>query len=123
MEYPSSFASATTPRRSPARSGAPRGGYRGDRLGTRQSPSTRLLLVNLMNSNHACQARLGSTLSPDDAAITVDTEGNFALLLPDLPPDQKVPRGMLLLVAVLTRSSDPEWVEEMLEWLTEQARN
>jgi hypothetical protein len=72
-----------------------------------------------MNSDQACQARLGSTLSPDDAAIAVDTEGNFALLLPDLPPDQKVPRGMLLLVAVLTRSSDPEWVNEMLEWLTE----
>ncbi|MDI3306254.1 MAG: hypothetical protein QJR07_04055 [Acetobacteraceae bacterium] len=76
-----------------------------------------------MTPHHKAHAEQGSVLPPDAAAVTVDAEGNFGLLLPHLPPDAEVPRGVLLLVAVLTRSSDPEWVEEMIEWFTAQARS
>ena len=76
-----------------------------------------------MTSHHEAHAEQGSVLPPDVAAVTADAEGNFGLFLPHLPPDDDVPRSILLLVAVLSRSSDPEWVDEMIEWFTAEARS
>ena len=76
-----------------------------------------------MPPDHEAHADQGTVLPPDCAAVTVDTEGRFGLLLPHLPPDADVPRGILLLVAVLARSSDPEWVDDMIRWFTARTRS
>ena len=45
------------------------------------------------------------------------------LKLPDNPPDTPVPRLVQLLAAVLMRSEDEDWVEEMLGIFEDQSRN
>jgi hypothetical protein len=75
-----------------------------------------------MISEHEGHADLGTVLPRDCAAVTVDAVGRFGFLLPSLPPDEDVPREIMLLAAVLARSSDQDWIDEMIRWFSEQAR-
>lgn len=65
----------------------------------------------------------GSVLPPDAAALVVDTSGGLSFLLPDYPDAAEVPRMVQLLAAVLLRSKDEEWVEEMLGILADTPRS
>ena len=56
----------------------------------------------------------GTVLKPTEAALVVDEDGEMRMLMPDYAEDQHVPLMVLLLSAVLVRSCDPEWIEEML---------
>ena len=65
----------------------------------------------------------GTVLPPDSSALVVSAEGELPFYLPDNPPDAPVPRLVQLLAAVLTRSEDEDWVEEMLGIFEDQSRN
>ena len=65
----------------------------------------------------------GSVLPPGSSALVVSAEGERSLYLPDNPPDAPVPRLVQLLAAVLMRSEDEDWVEEMLGIFEDQSRN
>ena len=65
----------------------------------------------------------GTVLPPGSSALVVSAEGEFSFFLPDNSPDTPVPRLTQLLVAVLMRSEDEDWVEEMLGILEDQSRN
>ena len=65
----------------------------------------------------------GTVLPPGSSALVVSAEAEFSFFLPDNPPDTPVPRLTQLLVAVLIRSEDEDWVEEMLGILEDQSRN
>jgi hypothetical protein len=65
----------------------------------------------------------GSVLPPDAAALVVDASGDISFLLPDYPAAAEVPRMVQLLAAVLLRSKDVEWVEEMLGALADAPRS
>ncbi|QRI64533.1 hypothetical protein JQ506_05915 [Shinella sp. PSBB067] len=65
----------------------------------------------------------GSVLPPGSSALVVSAEGELSFYLPDNPPDAPVPRLVQLLAAVLMRSEDEDWVEEMLGIFEDQSRN
>jgi len=65
----------------------------------------------------------GSILPPDATALVVDASGDISFLLPDYPVSTEVPRMVQLLAAVLLRSRDEEWIEEMLALLTDTPRS
>jgi hypothetical protein len=56
----------------------------------------------------------GTVLKPSEAALVVSEDGALRLLMPRYSDDQDVPEMVLLLGAVLVRSQDREWVEDML---------
>jgi hypothetical protein len=58
-------------------------------------------------------------LKPTEAALVVDEDGELRMLMPGYAEDQDVPLMVLLLSAVLVRSRDPEWIEEMLAMFKE----
>lgn len=65
----------------------------------------------------------GTVLPQGSSARVVSAEGELSFYLPDNPPDAPVPRLVQLLVAVLMRSEDEDWVEEMLGIFEDQSRN
>jgi len=65
----------------------------------------------------------GSILPPDASALVVSADGELSLLLADYPDDQAVPSMVQLLAAVVLRSTDPDWVEEMLAIVDEAVRS
>jgi len=65
----------------------------------------------------------GTVLPPGSSALVVSAEDELSFYLPENPPDAPVPRLVQLLAAVLMRSEDEEWVEEMLCLFEDQARN
>ncbi|MDR5651382.1 hypothetical protein [Ruixingdingia sedimenti] len=65
----------------------------------------------------------GTVLPPGSSALVVSAEGELSFYLPENPPDAPVPRLVQLLAAVLMRSEDEEWVEEMLCLFEDQSRN
>ena len=65
----------------------------------------------------------GTVLPQGSSALVVSAEGELSFYLPDNPPDAPVPRLVQLLVAVLMRSEDEDWVEEMLGIFEDQSRN
>jgi hypothetical protein len=56
----------------------------------------------------------GTVLRKDQAALIVNEDGSFGLLLPTAADDAPVSLGQKLLVAIAVRLDDPEWVEDML---------
>lgn len=56
----------------------------------------------------------GSVLPPDASALVVSGAGEFSFFIADYSEDQDLPRMVQLLAAVLLRSTDDEWVEDML---------
>jgi hypothetical protein len=65
----------------------------------------------------------GTVLPSGSSALVVSAEGELSFYLPDNPPDTPVPRLVQLLAAVLMRSEDEDWVEEMLGIFEDQSRN
>lgn len=65
----------------------------------------------------------GTVLTPGSSALVVSVEGELTFDLPDNPPDAPIPRLVQLLVAVLMRSEDEDWVEEMLGIFEDQSRS
>lgn len=65
----------------------------------------------------------GTILPPGSSALVVSAEGEFSFYLPDNPPDAPVSRLTQLLAAVLMRSEDEEWVDEMLRVFEDHDRN
>lgn len=66
---------------------------------------------------------LGSVLPAGASALVVTREGELEFLLADTDSDAPVPRNVQLLVAVLLRSDDPDWVEDMISTLDERSAN
>lgn len=56
----------------------------------------------------------GSVLPSGASALVVTEDGEFTFYLSDKDPEAPVSRNVQLLVAVLLRSEDLEWVEEMI---------
>lgn len=65
----------------------------------------------------------GTILPPGSSALVVSAEGELSFYLPDNPADAPVSRLTQLLVAVLMRSEDEDWVKEMLGVFEDQPRN
>ena len=65
----------------------------------------------------------GTVLPPRSSALIVSEDGEISLFLAELDDDVPVPRLVLLLGAVLVRSTDEEWVEDMLGELEDKLRN
>ena len=62
----------------------------------------------------------GTLIMPDEAALIVDDNGELRLILPDYEDDSDIPPSALLLAAVLVRSDDEEWTNEMSAFLLER---
>lgn len=43
-----------------------------------------------------------------------DTDGRMSIVSPDMPPDAETPPGWRLMLAIIQRSSDPDWVAGMV---------
>lgn len=65
----------------------------------------------------------GSVLPPDASALVVSGDGELSFFIADYPEDQDLPRMVQLLAAVVLRSTDDEWVEEMLATFSEASRS
>ena len=62
----------------------------------------------------------GTLVDADEAALIVGEDGELRLILPDYEDDNDIPPGALLLAAVLVRSDDDDWVNEMSAFLLER---
>jgi len=67
-----------------------------------------------MTTRLSLQTDDGSVVRSDQAALVADADGSLSILLPTYQPGSEIPDAVRLLGAVLVRSSDPEWVAEML---------
>jgi len=56
----------------------------------------------------------GSVLLPSETALVVSADGELTIRLPRFPEDTQVPKMARLLVAVLLKSEDEDWVDEMI---------
>ena len=63
---------------------------------------------------HQATTDHGTVVRADQAALVVDPDGSFSLLLPDLPVDVEASLGHALIAAIAVKMNDPEWVEGML---------
>lgn len=52
----------------------------------------------------------GTVLKADQAALVVDPDGTFRLLLPDIPADAEASDGHALITAIAMKMDDPDWV-------------
>lgn len=62
----------------------------------------------------------GTLIEANEAALIVGEDGELRLVLPDYEDDNDIPPGALLLAAVLVRSEDEDWVNEMSAFLLER---
>ena len=65
----------------------------------------------------------GSVLPPDASELVVSGGGELSFMLADYPEDQALPRMVQLLAAVVLRSTDADWVEEMIAIFDETSRS
>ncbi|ABE61486.1 hypothetical protein Nham_0597 [Nitrobacter hamburgensis X14] len=56
----------------------------------------------------------GTVLKPDQAALVFDTDGRMSVVLPDMSPDAEIPTGWQLMLAIIQKYNDPDWVAEMV---------
>lgn len=61
-----------------------------------------------------------TVLPADASALVATTEGGLEFVMANVPDDADVPPSVQLLVAVMLRSEDPEWVGKMMSWLEAQ---
>ena len=64
--------------------------------------------------SHKIATDHGTVVRADQAALVVDPDGSFSLLLPDVPTDAEASLGHALITAIAVKMNDPEWVESML---------
>ena len=62
----------------------------------------------------------GTLVEAEEAALIVGEDGELRLILPDYEDDNDIPPSALLLAAVLVRSDDEDWVNEMSAFLLER---
>ena len=62
----------------------------------------------------------GTIVVANEAALIVGEDGELRLILPDYEDDNDIPQGALLLAAVLVRSDDENWINEMSAFLLER---
>ncbi|MFC5295080.1 hypothetical protein [Bosea minatitlanensis] len=65
----------------------------------------------------------GSILPSDASALIVSADGELSFMLADYPEDQALPRMVQLLAAVVLRSTDADWVDEMIAIFDETPRS
>lgn len=64
--------------------------------------------------SHQAATDHGTVLQSDQAALVVDPDGSFRLLLPNVPEDSDASLGHALITAIAVKMNDPEWVEGLL---------
>jgi len=67
----------------------------------------------------------GTVLDTDEAAIVTEEKGTKVALLLPFQPDKNVPVPSAILyitACALRATAEPEFVEEMIEWLTNQQK-
>jgi hypothetical protein len=52
----------------------------------------------------------GTVLKPDQAALVFETDGRMSIVLPDMPADAEIPSGWRLMLAIIDKCSDADWV-------------
>ena len=62
----------------------------------------------------------GTLVDATEAVLIVGEDGELRLILPDYEDDNDIPPAALLLAAVLVRSDDEGWVNEMPAFLLER---
>lgn len=72
--------------------------------------------------NHEAATDHGTLVRADQAALVVDPDGSFSLLLPDVPEDAEASLGHALITAIAVKMNDPKWVERMLADLQAASR-
>lgn len=65
----------------------------------------------------------GSILPSDASALVVSADGELSFMLANYPEDQALPRMVRLLAAVVLRSTDADWVDEMVAIFDETSRS
>ncbi len=53
-------------------------------------------------------------LEADDVALVIKSDGEATLCLPDYEDDDEVPRHTLLLVALMNKMEDEDWVDKII---------
>ena len=56
----------------------------------------------------------GTVLTPNEAALVVDSGGEARLCLPGYTDDEEVPRHVLFLTAVMMKLGDEVWVDQFI---------
>ena len=64
--------------------------------------------------SHQAATDHGTVLQSDQAALVVDPDGRFHLLLPDVPEDSATSLSHALIAAIAVKMNDPEWIEGLL---------
>ena len=62
----------------------------------------------------------GTLVDANETVLIVGEDGELRLILPDYEDDNDIPPAALLLAAVLVRSDDEGWVNEMSAFLLER---
>ena len=58
----------------------------------------------------------GTVVKPDEAALVVDREGEFRVLMPEYGDDEEVPYAVMVLTALwIKMREDEDWVEHLVE--------
>lgn len=63
---------------------------------------------------HDASSDHGTVLSSRSSALVVDADGVMSLLLADYPDDAEIPLLVQVLAAVAIRSTDKDWIAEVL---------
>lgn len=71
---------------------------------------------------HQAATDHGTVVQADQAALIVDPDGSFRLLLPNAAPDSEASFGHALITAIAVKMNDPEWVEDLMAALEAAAR-
>ena len=65
----------------------------------------------------------GTVIASDTAALTIEPDMSVSLLVPALDDDDEVPPHIMFLTAVMIRAtSEDEWFQEQVEWLTHRTK-
>jgi len=60
---------------------------------------------------HQAATDHGTVLAPEQAALVVDPDGSFRLLLPNVAEGAEASDGHALITAIAMKLDDPEWAE------------
>ena len=56
----------------------------------------------------------GTIVEADQAALVVDPDGSFRLLLPDVDPNSAASYGHTLIMAIAVQMNNHEWVADLM---------
>lgn len=72
---------------------------------------------------HDATTETGTFIAGDHAALVIDPDGEFRLLLPNVPEDSAASLGHMLITAIAVKIMDPKWVDEIMQVLEDARRN